>query len=186
TEGDIYKILVRFFFFSSGSISVFVALRNLFSINSFGDSFVILLPLAFFLQMTPFLAERMIIKKDSKNTSKNLLLISCILLAYALLLILVIFPPFSYNNTLVTFGLLIFMISIGCLNIFVAFKKKENFLFCRIILGIEFIILLSLSLVTFIMTFLDHYPLMFFFSIGLLLGGISNLLYGIIWKFKND
>ena len=177
------KIFLRLLFFFSGFLSIFIVVIEFFNIGVFGDLLLIYITMGFFMQMSTFFYDRMIIKKKS---TYSLLLICCILLVYAFYLILIIFTVISLNNILAIFELLFLMISIGFIKVLISFKKKNNYMFCRILLRIEFLITLSLSSIIFILNFFERSSLIFLISLCLLLGGFSNILYGFIWKLKNN
>lgn len=180
---DSDKFVLRFLFFSSGIYSILIIVTEFFNISVFGDDLLIFITLGFFLQITPIYFN---IMKIQKKSTYHLLLINCILLVHTFYLILIIVTVFSRNSILAVFELFFLIISVGCIKAFISFKKKDNSKVCRILLRIEFIIILSLSSIIFILNFFEHNSLILFISLALLLGGCTNLLYSIIWKFKND
>ena len=114
-----------------------------------------------------------------------MILINVFLLISTFYLMLIVITVIYRNTILAIFELLFLMISIGSIKLFFSLKKKNNSMFNMILLKIEFIITVSLSVIIFILNFFQHSSLIFLISLGLLLGGISNLLYSFIWKLKN-
>jgi hypothetical protein len=179
---DSDKYFLKFLFIASGVYSFLIIITNFFNISIFGDYLLIFITMGFFFQITPIYYN---IMKIQKKSTYKLIILNCIFLAYTLYIILIILTVFSRNSILAVFELFFLIISVGCIKAFISFKKKDNSKVCRILLRIEFIIILLLSSIIFILNFLEHNCLILFISLTLLLGGCTNLLYSIIWKFKN-
>lgn len=185
---DSNKIFLRFLFFFSGFYSILIVVTEFFNIRVFGDHLLIYITLGFFQQILPFYFDRIRIKKNAKNSKdelKKMILINVFLLISTFYLMLIVITVIYRNTILAIFELLFLMISIGSIKLFFSLKKKNNSMFNMILLKIEFIITVSLSVIIFILNFFQHSSLIFLISLGLLLGGISNLLYSFIWKLKN-
>lgn len=185
---DFEKIFFRVFFAFTGFYTIFIVVFEFIKISVFRDILLVFLSVGFYSQILPFYLLRMRISKNSKNSKeglKEMLLMNVFLLIYTFYLILTIITALIPNIILATFELLILMISVGSIKLIISFKQKNNYMFSRILLRIEFIITLSLSIIIFILNFFQHSSIILLISLVFLLGGISNLLYSFIWKFKN-